>query len=220
MFTGIVQARGRVAAVVRNSFGMRLVIDRQGWTPAHVTLSLGDSICVSGVCLTVAAFDDRTLSFDVIAETLRFTTLGEKGVGSEVNLEPSLSPSTPMGGHMVQGHVDGIGAIQAIEHTPGECRITITPPAELLEYIVPKGSITVDGISLTVAAVGEGTFDIALIPTTLDVTTLGKAKAGDKVNLETDIVSRTIVHWLKRFAAGSSDGDITLEQLRAAGFAK
>jgi riboflavin synthase len=204
----------------RNSFGMRLTVDRQGWTPRHVTLSLGDSICVSGVCLTLAAFDDCTMAFDVIAETLRFTTLGDKQPGSEVNLEPSLSPSTPMGGHMVQGHVDGVGNITAIESSPTEWRVTVTPPRELMEFIVPKGSITVDGISLTVASVTEASFDIALIPTTLDVTTLGKAKVGDRVNLETDIVSRTIVYWLRQFSAGASDGDVTLEQLRAAGFAK
>jgi riboflavin synthase len=125
-----------------------------------------------------------------------------------------------MGGHMVQGHVDGVGNITAIESSPTEWRVTVTPPRELMEFIVPKGSITVDGISLTVASVTEASFDIALIPTTLDVTTLGKAKVGDRVNLETDIVSRTIVYWLRQFSAGASDGDVTLEQLRAAGFAK
>ena len=201
MFTGIVQARGRVAALERNPFGVRLTIDPyrgRGWPPQGVALSHGDSICVSGVCLTLAQRGDKGLTFDVIAETLAKTTLGGLAVGSEVNLESSLTASTPLGGHFMQGHVDGIGEVVNVTATPQEHRITIAPPAELMDYIVPKGCIAVDGVSLTIAAVGGAGFDVALIPTTLEMTTLAKLAVGSRVNLESDILARTVVHYMRR----------------------
>ena len=198
MFTGIVQARGRVVALDRNPFGVRLTVDPQGWPPHDAALAHGDSICVSGVCLTLAQRGDKSLTFDVIAETLAKTTLGHLAIGSEVNLEPSLTLNTPLGGHFMQGHVDGVGEVVTVIATPEEHRITIAPPAELMDYIVPKGCVAVDGVSLTIAAVGGAGFDVALIPTTLGMTTLGKLTSGGRVNLESDILTRTVVHYMRR----------------------
>jgi riboflavin synthase len=198
MFTGIVQARGRVAAAERNAFGVRLVIDTQGWSPANTTLKPGDSVCVSGVCLTLVTQDQRGLHFDVIAETLAKTTLGERGPGSLVNLEPSLTPTSQLGGHFMQGHVDGVGKVTKVISNEAEWRVTVAAPKELVEYVVPKGSIAIDGVSLTVASVNQGEFDVALIPTTLQMTTLGQAKVGDRVNLEADILAKTVVHYLRQ----------------------
>ncbi len=202
MFTGIVQARGWVVSLRPQRLGSRLVIDPQGWWPTNPPLALGDSVCVSGVCLTIAQIDPKSLQFDVIAETLAKSTLGELapslGSGKEVNLEPSLTPATPIGGHFMQGHVDGVGRIARINASSDQWRITISPPPDLMDYIIPKGSIAVDGVSLTVAAVGRSDFEIALIPTTLERTTLGKARVGDRVNLEADILSKTIVSFMRR----------------------
>ncbi len=222
MFTGIVQKMGRIAAVIPNDFGVRLLIDPQGWQPRGVALALGDSICISGVCLTLAALEGPTLGFDVIAETLRMTTLGQLVPGGRVNLEPSLTADTPMGGHFLQGHVDGVGQVTGLEAGQSEWRIGVTPPAALMDYIIPKGSVAIDGVSLTVASVSRSAFEVALIPTTLEVTTMGSYKVGDKVNLESDILSRTIVHHLRRMAeaAGGRDAGVTRELLRAAGFEK
>jgi riboflavin synthase len=197
MFTGIVQARGRVAAAERNAFGVRLVIDTQGWMPGNTTLKHGDSICVSGVCLTLVTQDARGLHFDVIGETLAKTTLGDLAPGSSVNIEPSLTPTSQLGGHFLQGHVDGVGTITKVARSAEEVRITVEPPKELVDYIVPKGSIAIDGVSMTIAAVKDGQFELALIPTTLQLTTLGLAKEGDRANLEADILAKTIVHYLR-----------------------
>lgn len=218
MFTGLVQAVGRVVSITPRDAGAVLKIDRSSWKNPGVVIAHGDSICVNGVCLTVTAFDDATLSFDVVKETLAVTTLADLRQGDEVNLEPSLTPSTPMGGHFVQGHVDGVAVIEAIRQLPGEWRVTFRPPVQLMDYIVPKGSVTLHGISLTIASVTDSTFDIALIPTTLAMTTMGKAKAGDKVNLETDIISRTIVHHLNRMSGKAARAGLTMDILRQAGF--
>jgi len=220
MFTGIVQAKGKVARLDPTDAGVRLVIDLQGWRPHGITINEGDSICISGVCLTVVAHDERTVAFDVIGETLAKTTLGGLAVGSAVNLEPSLTASTPMGGHFVQGHIDGVGVVRDVTVDGDDYRIAIEPPTELMEYIAPKGSIATDGVSMTVAAVTRERFEIALIPTTLNLTTLGDATPGTKVNLETDIVSKTIVHWLRLRGTGgeSRDEGVTRDTLREAGF--
>ena len=156
------------------------------------------SICVSGVCLTVVTSDSHTMAFDVIAETLAKTSLGTLSAGDAVNIEHALLPTTPMGGHFLQGHVDAVGRVARVIYNNEECRLTVTPPAELMDYIVPKGSVGIDGVSLTVASVTHDDFDVALIPTTLEITTLSALHEGDPVNLETDIVSKTIVHWLQR----------------------
>lgn len=216
MFTGIVQARGQVAALDRNAFGARLAIDLAGWRPAGAPIAPGDSICVSGVCLTVAGIAGDRLEFDVIAETLARTTLGDLRRGARVNLEPSLTASTPLGGHLVQGHVDGVGPVASVRSTAEEWRLTVTPPSDLMDYIVPKGSVAIDGVSLTIAAVTESQVQVALIPTTLRLTTLSELRQGDRVNLECDVVARTVVHWLRR-QAGKGSG-LSLDALHRAGF--
>jgi riboflavin synthase len=216
MFTGIVQAKGRVQELVRNPFGVRLVIDRHGWAPPPGAVTHGASISVSGVCLTVVQFDDRTVAFDVIAETLAKSSLGGLRPGSEVNLESSLTASSLVAGHFVQGHVDGVGAVTRVKSTPEEWRLTVAPPAALMEYVIPKGSVSIDGVSLTIAEVGRSDFEVALIPTTLQITTLGSSAVGQSVNLEMDIISKTIVHWLRQQTPAR--GPLTLETLRHAGF--
>lgn len=225
MFTGIVQTRGRVASIQPNTFGQRLVIDRSAWDPSIHKPSPGDSVCVSGVCLTVVTCDARAVSFDVIAETLAKSKLGSMRVGDEVNLEGSLTLSTPLGGHFMQGHVDGVGTVAHVRDSSDEWRITVTPPAGLMDYIVSKGSIAIDGVSLTVASVTDATFDVALIPTTLAVTTLGKLRASDVVNLEADVLAKTVVNYLKRIgytgsAAGATTQGVTMQALRDAGFGR
>jgi riboflavin synthase alpha subunit len=222
MFTGIVQAIGRVARLDRHPFGIRLVVDRSGWTPPHgYRPAHGDSICVSGVCLTVVDATEQTLAFDVIAETLAKTTLGDLAVGGGVNLEPAVTPNQPLGGHFMQGHVDGVGVVEAIKADADEWRVTIQPPGELMDYIVPKGSVAIDGVSLTIATLTDTAFDVALIPTTLELTTLRDRKAGDRVNLEADVLSKTIVHYLRRMGAAGGLREaqpVTMALLEQAGF--
>ena len=225
MFTGIVQAFGSVAGVEARPFGVRLVVDRQDWSGYHPVD--GDSVCVSGVCLTIAGFDDATLSFDVITETLDKTTLGQLVLGSVVNLEPAVTPSTPLGGHFVQGHVDGVARITQVQNQDDESRITFEPlPVDseqsdsLMDAIVHKGSVAIDGVSLTVASVGRSDFEVALIPTTLERTTLGRAKVGDHVNLETDMINKAVVHLLRRRSEGEAIEKplLTMDALLRAGF--
>ncbi len=195
MFTGIVQQRGEVIAVEPCDFGQALDIDTGGWDHHP---SPGDSIAVNGCCLTVARDAGQGLRFDVIRQTLEMTTLGSLVVGAGVNLEPAVTPRTLLSGHLVQGHVDGVGVVRGVTDTKSERRLRLEPPVALLEYIVDKGSIAVDGVSLTVASLGDAWFEVALIPTTIEQTTLGAVDVGDRVNLETDCIAKTVVSWLKR----------------------
>lgn len=201
MFTGLVQALGTVRSVEHSGGGVRLLIDASGW--AHRP-SAGDSMAVSGCCLTVAAPPGREnlLAFDAVAETLARTTLGGLTAGSRVNLEHSATASTLLGGHVVQGHVEGVGVVVNV-HTGSDCRLTVRPPPELMECMVPKGSVCLDGVSLTLAAVDpkRSLIEVALIPTTIANTTLGGAAAGTRCNIETDVLSRTVVHWLRNYGS-------------------
>jgi riboflavin synthase len=201
MFTGIIQHVGSVTAIQQSGVGLRLAIDARNWTyrPA-----LGDSVSVNGCCLTVtrsgtdigSALD--ILQFDVIHQTLSMTTLGKLGVGDRVNLEHAVTPMTMLGGHIVQGHVDGIGRIGEMTDREGERRLSIVPPPQLMEAIIEQGSICVDGVSLTVASAANDFFDVALIPTTLQLTTLGDLKVDSSVNLEADYIAKVVVNWLRR----------------------
>jgi riboflavin synthase len=182
MFTGIVRDLGRVASFD----GSRLIVDTE------IDAGLGDSVSVNGTCLTVVA-NDEGLSFDVVTETLSRTTLGELAAGDAVNLEPALRAGEPLGGHIVQGHVDAVGRVRST----GE-PVWIDAPAELRRYLVEKGSITVDGVSLTVAAVDDRGFAVALVPHTLEVTTLGALEPGDPVNLEVDVLAKYVEKLLPR----------------------
>lgn len=198
MFTGLIQALGRVAAIEPNQTGATLVINPGEWPhrPAH-----GDSIAVNGCCLTVANQPDShspLLRFDAVRQTLMMTTLSTLRPGDPVNLEHSVRPDTLMGGHIVQGHVDATAEVTRVTTDPLDWRISFRPPPGLMELFVPQGSVAIDGVSLTIADVTHDTFGVALIPTTLEKTNLGSRRVGDRVNIETDIVARTVVHWLNR----------------------
>jgi len=200
MYTGLIQAVGRVSRIESTDSGARILIDKGRWT--H-TPKRGDSISLNGCCLTVAVDPEPggELAFDAIPETLRMTTLGDLSEGSAINLEHSARADTFMGGHIVQGHVDGVGEV--IDVVSGdEYRVRIRTPRELMKYITPKGSVAVDGISLTVAAVEveDDWFEVALIPTTLADTNLDAATPGSRLNLETDILARTVVHYIEHYA--------------------
>jgi riboflavin synthase len=188
MFTGIVQAVGRIAVRETRGSDARLVIDAGALDLADV--GLGDSIAVAGVCLTVVAIDGARWTADVSAETLALTTLGALAVGDGVNLEKALRLADRLGGHLVSGHVDGVGHVVAVEDDGGSQRWTFRVPAPLARYIAAKGSICVDGVSLTVNSVAPDAFGITLIPHTLAVTTFGARTKGDPVNLEVDLVAR------------------------------
>ncbi|QFQ95926.1 riboflavin synthase [Streptomyces phaeolivaceus] len=189
MFTGIVEELGEVTAVERlgdsSRFRLRGPVVTQG--AKH-----GDSIAVNGVCLTVVEHEDDWFTADVMAESLERSSLGALGVGSRVNLERPMAVGDRLGGHIVQGHVDGTGEV--IERKPSENWeiVKISLPADLTRYVVEKGSITVDGISLTVVDAGPDYFTVSLIPTTLDLTTLGRKQPGDPVNLEVDVIAKYV----------------------------
>lgn len=203
MFTGIIEQVGKVREVAPSSAGFRLVVDPLGWTYRART---GDSVAVNGCCLTVAADPHSIgglLAFDVIPETLRKTTLGEMTPGHDVHLEHAATPTTLLGGHVVQGHIDGVGEVlhvthgQATHQQPSEWRMRIRLPAELASYLVPKGSIAMNGVSLTIANIVAGGFEVALIPTTLAKTTLGALVVGSRVNIECDAMAKTIIEYLR-----------------------
>ena len=190
MFTGIVEELGRVAAIqALPDNAIRITIEG----PTVLSdANLGDSICVNGVCLTVAEQNGDQFTAEVMSETINRTTIGDLLAGSQVNLERPVTLSTRLGGHLVQGHVDAVGAVSAREHSENWDVVTITPPRELLKYVVEKGSITIDGTSLTVSEVTDTTFSVSLIPATLEKTTLGIRQIGDRVNLEVDVLAKYV----------------------------
>jgi len=188
VFTGLVQELGRVAALDGAVNGARLTVD--GAVASE--LAVGDSVAVNGVCLTATEIANGGFSADVMAETLRRTSLGSVTPGSPVNLELPLRASDRLGGHVVQGHVDGLGTVAAIREEGFARVLTIAAEESLLRYVVAKGSIAVDGISLTVAAVDAAGFSVSLIPETLERTNLGAATAGTAVNLEVDVLAKYV----------------------------
>ncbi len=226
MFTGLVQAVGHVERIQPRPTGCELLIAPTrpppspqwplGWPHRP---SLGDSLCVSGCCLTLARLDGPFWAFDVVHETLSKTTLGAFTPGRAVNLEHSVTPSTLMGGHFVQGHVDGVGRVSRVQ-AGDDWRLRVDLPASLLLYMTPKGSVCVDGVSLTIAAVerlahpippaaqppaglaaepAAGWIELALIPATLERTTLSELREGDGVNIEADVLAKTVVNVIRNF---------------------
>jgi riboflavin synthase len=189
VFTGIVRERGRVLEAEENGGGVRL---RVAAPHTSASASLGDSVSVSGICLTAVAVDDGELAFDAVPETLARTTLGEVAAGAEVNLEPALRAGEPLGGHYVQGHVDGTGRVRTLEPEGDGARLWLDVPPELLRYCVEKGSLAVDGVSLTIAGLDEQGVAIALVPHTLSETTLAALRPGDRVNLEADVLAKYV----------------------------
>jgi riboflavin synthase len=208
MFTGIVEALGRVRTVETGSGGGRrlavVVPDEPGWR-----LTLGESVAVSGVCLTVVSAAPGRLAFDLAEETLRVTTLGTLRSGDPVNLERPLRLDGRLGGHLVLGHVDGVGRVTQVRPEGDGARVDVEVPARLRPLLIPKGSVTVDGVSLTVAALEDDVFAVALIPYTLAATTLGQRRAGDPVNLEMDVIGKYVrgfvQHWEQSGAVARRD---------------
>jgi riboflavin synthase len=194
VFTGLVADLGTVTAVDATSDGVRLAVQ----TALAPEIGEGDSVSVNGVCLTATAISDGHFSADVMHESLRRSSLGEVAAGSAVNLELPLRAGDRMGGHVVQGHVDGVGVVQDA-HDDGFSRVVrIGAPADLLRYVVEKGSIAVDGVSLTVSAIGIDWFEVSLIPETLERTTLGAAAVGRPVNLEVDVLAKYVEKLVNR----------------------
>lgn len=216
MFTGIIQAVGRVIHIEPKSADCRLTIATGTLPMAEV--QLGDSIAVSGVCLTVIARSTDSFSADVSRETLSRTTLAELREGARVNLELALLPTTRLGGHLVSGHVDGIGTVVERHRDGRSWRFRIEVPPELSRYIASKGSICVDGISLTVNEVDEQSFGVNIVPHTLTATTLGETEVGRRVNLEVDLLARYLERLLLGATPHGVDPGVTEELLRKAGY--
>ena len=214
MFTGIVQGLGRVRRVRSAARDRDLVIE----CPAEIAgrLSLGASIALDGVCQTVTALDRESFTVHAIAETLRVTTLGDRREGDRLNLEAALGAGDPLGGHFVQGHVDGTATLRARTTVGESVTFEFESEPELVRQLVPKGSVTLDGVSLTVGPDPQETgFSVYLIPHTLEVTTLGERQPGDRVNLETDILGKYILRYL---SGRDEAGGLTWDDLRSAGF--
>ena len=190
MFTGIIQDVGRVVSREARDGDVRLLIAFDRLDPSG--MNVGDSICVQGCCLTAVELHDRSFAADVSRETLSLTTLGDLAAGSPVNLEPSLRAGDALGGHLVSGHVDGIGEIAATSGDARSTRVEISVPPGLARYIARKGSVAIDGVSLTVNEVRGATFGINLIPHTQAVTTLGAIRPGTRVNIEIDQIARYV----------------------------
>lgn len=190
MFTGIVQAVGTIAALDPRGGDLELVVDAGALALADC--ALGDSIAVAGACLTVTRLDGAHFAADVSKETLAKTTLGRRGAGSRVNLEKALRAGQALGGHYVTGHVDGIARVVETREDARSWRVTFEVPADLARYVAPKGSVTIEGVSLTVNEVDGARFGVNLIPHTRAVTTLGELRSGDAVNLEVDVIARYV----------------------------
>ena len=203
MFTGIVEAVGSVRALRRRGDNAELVIE----APALVAgTRVGDSIAVNGACLTVTEVEERALHFEAVAETLERSALGALSEGGAVNLERALRADGRLDGHIVQGHVDGTGRVRELRRQGGDVRLFVDCEPSFAELLVEKGSVTIDGVSLTVVGVGPAGFDVALIPHTLAVTTLGRRSVGDAVNLEADVLGKYVKRYLERMLPDAARG--------------
>lgn len=216
MFTGIIQAIGRIAQVESKGGDCRLTIET-GKLPL-TGVNLGDSIAVSGVCLTAVELGRQHFCADVSRETLSRTTLGDVRSGTAVNLELALTPTTRLGGHIVSGHVDGVGAVMERRADARSVRLQIEAPAHLARYIAEKGSICVDGVSLTVNGVDGCRFDLNIVPHTLAETTLAEFLPGRRVNLEVDILARYLERLMLGEQAAQPEAGVTRELLAKSGF--
>lgn len=221
MFTGLIIELGEVAGIERRAQNARLAVKGREILKG---IAIGDSIAVNGVCLTVTGIERDVAYFDVSGETLKSSNLGELKRSDKVNLEPSLRPNSKMGGHFVTGHIDGTGKIRSRRLEGNAERIEIAAPADVLHYLVRKGSVTVDGISLTVVDVLKDAFSLVIIPHTASLTTIGFKKVGDTVNLEPDILAKYVAKFLNKDApSGETDStapeDPFLAKLKEAGLA-
>lgn len=215
MFTGLVEEIGKIESVIKSTKSARITIKAK---KILEDVNLGDSICTNGVCLTVTSFDSGKFTVDVMAETMRRSNLKTLSLGAEVNLERALRVGDRLGGHIVSGHIDGVGQIKSYEQEDNAVWITIEAPSEILRYIVEKGSIAIDGVSLTVAYVDESIFKVSIIPHTKDMTTLLRKKIGDVVNLECDMVGKYIEKFLNVKEEIPPKKGIDLDFLKGNGF--
>ena len=218
MFTGIIQSIGAIRRLEPKGGDCRLVIDT-GKLPMD-DVKLGDSIAVNGVCLTAVELSERSFTADVSRETLSHTTLGDAKSGTPVNLELALLPTTRLGGHLVSGHVDGVGTVIGKQGDGRSWRFTIEAPAPLARYIAAKGSICINGISLTVNEVEGARFGVNIVPHTLAETTLGQTEAGHRVNLEVDLLARYTERLLLGDKAAQAASGLSLERLQETGFVR
>ncbi len=218
MFTGIIQAVGKIAAIEQKGGDARLRVDTGNLDMTNV--NTGDSIAVSGVCLTAVEHSASGFTADVSGETLARTTLGQRRPGDAVNLEKALTLNTPLGGHLVSGHVDGVGTVVSRETEGRSVRFRFLAPDALARYIAEKGSICVDGVSLTVNAVNGAKLDVNIVPHTLTQTTLDGFQPGSKVNLEVDLLARYLERLMLGEAAAKSGAAITWDFLAQHGFLK
>ena len=212
MFTGIIKTMGTISALEKRGGDVRLAVRSDGlpWADYEV----GESIAVNGVCLTAVALHDDGFDTDVSVETLDVTGLGDLGVGSSVNLEPAISLGERLGGHLVSGHVDCTGTVVSVASDARSIRLTIEIPKEYARYVAKKGSVCVDGVSLTVNEVSGNSFELNIIPHTAEVTNIGDYRKGTVVNVEVDLLAR----YLERLLAQDGDG-ITIDFLKAHGYA-
>ncbi len=221
MFTGLIEAVCRVISVRRSSIAMELTIDlgklaNDSKAGSTGSLQVGDSIAINGVCLTIARLDGSSATFDVSAETLAKSTLGRLGPTSQINVERAMKATERFGGHFVLGHIDGTATIKQVDKHGDFADISFSAEPQLLDQMVAKGSVAIDGISLTIANVDDNSFSVALIPETLKKTSLGKAKIGDCVNIETDIIIKTVKKQLDKILP--KEQKLTMEKLKQLGF--
>jgi riboflavin synthase len=216
MFTGLIEEIGKIESVIKSTKSARIIVK------AHKVLEstkIGDSICTNGVCLTVTNLEIGKFTVDVMAETMRRSNLGYLSPGNEVNLERALSIGDRLGGHIVSGHIDGIGTIENYEEEDNAVWITISSTPEILKYIVQKGSIAIDGVSLTVAYVDDAVFKVSIIPHTKDMTTLLRKRSGSIVNLECDIIGKYVEKLLGSKDQAPTKSGIDFNFLSENGFA-
>jgi riboflavin synthase alpha subunit len=201
LFTGIVEASGRVAEIAPAGNLTRVAVE----AAQHLTegVRVGDSVAVNGCCLTVTKLEAGRLHFEAVRETLERTALGGLAVGARVNLERALRAGARLDGHIVQGHVDGTGRVRELSRRGQDVRLAIDCPAAIRDSLVEKGSVAIDGVSLTVVGVDAKGFDVALIPHTLEITTLGERRAGDRVNLEADVLAKYVRRYVERVLKSS-----------------
>jgi riboflavin synthase len=211
MFTGIIQAQGSIAAIDKVGGDVRLSIESNGLPFA--SYAVGESIAVNGVCLTATALRADGFDTDVSTETLNVTSLGSLVIGSKANLEPSLSFGDRLGGHLVSGHVDCLGKVTSVTKDARSIRLVIEIPSDFARYVAKKGSVCVDGVSLTINAVSASSFDLNIIPHTAETTTIGQYGVGTDVNIEVDMLAR----YVERLLAKDPDG-LSLESLKAHGY--
>lgn len=212
MFTGIIEAFGQVKRVTRGAASAKIVVEVGALAD---DIKVGDSVAVDGACLTVAQIAGQVVTFDVMTETLDRTTLGDLKPSDKVNLERSLKLSDRLGGHFVSGHVDGVGILQRKTQMPGQCLVEVEATPEVTDMMIQKGSVAIDGISLTLVALSRESFSVALIPHTLANTTLNFKGPGARVNIETDMLGK----WIKKLlASDKATGGLTEAKLREQGF--